>query len=113
MRNYIKDKITRLKARYVGKGPYLAVISVIRFIRKCLFNSIFLVSMITTFIVMFLKFDTKYNMYTGTYNSLLSTTALDLSLVFLWLITFYMLTRVIEWLYDEYTDMKRNLFYER
>lgn len=113
MRNYIKDKITRVKARYIGKGPYLAVISVIQFTRRCLFNSILLVSTVTTSIIMFLKFDTKYNMYTGTYNSLLSTTALDLSLIFLWLITFYMLTRLIEWLYDEYTRMKRNLFYER
>jgi len=104
-----KSDLTR---RYKGKGLFLALTSVNFLIRRWIKNVIVAVSMLTTSIVLFMKFDTKYNMFTGEYMNYLSTIALDLSLLFLWLVTAYVAVVAIQWLYNEMVDLKKEMFYE-
>lgn len=101
-----------LTERYKGKGLFLALTSVNFLLRRWIKNIIVAVSMLTTSIVLLMKFDTKYNMFTGEYMNYLSTIALDLSLLFLWLVTAYVAVVAIQWLYNEMVDLKKEMFYE-
>jgi len=111
--NTLSQYHSDLTRRYKGKGLFLALTSVNFLIRRWIKNVIVAVSMLTTSIVLFMKFDTKYNMFTGEYMNYLSIMALDLSLLFLWLVTAYLAFVAIQWLYDEMVDLKKEMFYER
>lgn len=102
----------KIKTAYKGKNAGFAYACINNYLMNVLKYLILSIATIVTSIVLFVRFDTKYSMFTAEYMNTISSIALDLSLWFFFFITILFVLKVGEMIYDSLEQLRKELFYD-
>jgi len=78
---------------------------------QILIVSSLLASVIVTLMVMLLRIDTKYSMFTGEFASNIAYLSMDISIAFLWIVTMIGVSKLIDMIQSIVINFKEDLNY--
>ena len=107
---YIKRYAMKIKTAYKGKNAGFAYACINNYLINVLKYIILSIATVVTSIVLFVRFDTKYSMFTAEYMNTISSIALDLSLWFFFFINIMIVLKIAEVIYDSLERLRKELF---
>jgi len=110
--NKIKEYALKIKTAYKGKNAGFAYSYINNYLMNVLKVLTLSTATIVTTIVLFVRFDTKYSMFTAEYMNTISSVALDLSLWFFFFISIMIMLKIAEIIYDSLERLRKDMFYE-
>ena len=109
---WIKEYALKVKTAYKGKNVGFAYSYINNYLMNVLKVLTLSTATIVTTIVLFVRFDTKYFMFTAEYMNTISSVALDLSLWFFFFISIMVVLKIAEIIYDSLERLRKDMFYE-